>query len=550
VCGIAGIAGAEDPALVRAMLGRIANRGPDGEATWSDTAVTLGHRRLAIVDLATGQQPMTDASGRYTIVYNGEAYNHLELRAELEGLGHAFRTRSDTEAVLEGWARWGRDVLRRIEGMFAFALWDAQLRRLWLARDRWGIKPLHVARVEGALLFASEAKAFGAHPAFAFRIDPVRARVQAVLEHLYPEGSLFAGVEAVPPGTCLEHDASGRLLRVTGRPALPIEVPPSPEAAAEAVAQALAVGVREQLMAEVPVGTVLSGGLDSAAVAAAHQAAAGGTIDTFTVADAEEVPDFEAARRVAQELGTRHHERVFTHDEAVAALPRFAWHQENSDYTESFFWHLFELARPHVTVALSGQGADELWGGYARHRDPAGTLQARLARLAAAGLPRPVGWAQRLAEWHASGADLARHDQRHQLDTFQLRLVDRASMAHGLEVRVPMLSRRLQSLSNGIPWAWKLQDGVEKRVLRHAARRLGVPRAIAERPKLPAGRATGPSTWERFEAEAARRYPARRLEEHALAGLATPAQALMHDLLVAVHEQGADPRKVRVEDLL
>lgn len=517
MCGIAGAWGTDRAGVAR-MLDAIAHRGPDGHGLWTGD-VTLGHRRLAVVDLETGAQPMVDAAGRFVMVYNGEIYNHLALRRELATRGVRFATRSDTETVLEAFKAWGVAAFERLEGMFALALFDTETKRLILARDRWGIKPLYWTEHEGVWMFASEQKAFGAvgRP---FVVDEAALRMQAVLE--FNVASLFVGIEEVMPGTFQVFE-KGRLVDEATYLHRAPSIPQSPEATARSLRDALVESVQEQLMSDVPLGVVLSGGLDSATVTAIHTRLLGGKgVDTFTVAEAEDVEDYQVAARLASELDTRHHASIITYDQAVAALPSHAWHNENTNYTESFFFHLFGRMRRTVTVGLCGQGADELWGGYARYKDPASLLQLRNKRLAAVG-----GQAPFLASWHATGEALAKADQGAQLRNFQLRLVDRNSMAFGLEVRVPFLSRNLQRLSDASPWSFKIRGGIEKWALRKAAEDLGVPEAIAWRPKLPAGRATAPGIWQRFETEAERHVTR---ERRAKTPWASAAECLMEDV--------------------
>ncbi|MEA3142876.1 MAG: hypothetical protein QOG31_200 [Thermoplasmata archaeon] len=547
MCGIAGLLGRDDRALVGRMCDRIAHRGPDGSGLWSDAQVTLGHRRLAIIDVATGQQPMADNSGRFTIVYNGEIYNHLALRAELEAAGARFRTHSDTEAILEGYRLWGPRVLERLEGMFAFALWDGERRELLLARDPWGIKPLHYALAGGDLLFASEAKALFAHDALKPRPDLDAFREQAVFEFLTGTRTLFHGVHQLPPSSWAVVRPGDR--HVSPKPYAPFTAEAaagSPEEAAKALRDRLTQAVREQLMSEVPLGVILSGGLDSAAVAALHQGMSDRPISTFTIAEDDEVEDARVARRLAEHLGTDHHEATFTLEDLLRDLPRHAWHNENVNYTEFFFFPLFRMMRRHVTVGLCGQGSDELWGGYARHQDPHALAAERMRRLRIA-KPADASLPDTILRHHASGAELAKWDQGAQLANFQLRLVDRNSMAFGLEVRVPFLSRPQQALSDATPWEWKVQGGIEKWVLRRAVEPV-LPKEIAWRKKVPAGRATAPRLLERFEAHAAKLRPA-RASAHPAGDLASGADRLLFDLWNEVFVHGARPESVTLEAL-
>lgn len=549
MCGIGGILGRDDAPLGRRMADRLRHRGPDGAGTWTDArqdaAVTLFHRRLAILDLPGGAQPMQDASGRFVIAYNGELYNHRALRVELETRGARFRTHSDTEVLLEAWRAWGPAALDRCEGMYAFVLWDTHESRLHLGRDPWGVKPLHWCAVAGSLLVASEMKAFLGHPEFVPAPDEEAFRQNAVFEFVPRPRTRLAGVHTVPPGAVVTFHASEPTRPAAIRTTQPPGTlrPSTPEHAVEMVANALRASVDGQRQADVQVGVVLSGGLDSATVATLMAQAGGEPVQTFTAAGSEDLPDARAAAELARILGTRHTQRILDPDALLAALPQHIWHNEATDYSEMFFWGAFEATATSVKVALCGQGADELWGGYERYRNPASLAQTRCARLAAVGSSEGEAVGASTTRTHRDGATLAAADQGAQLEDFQLRLVDRTAMAHGLEVRVPMLDGGLHALSRGTPWAWKLRGEEEKWVLRQAALRLGVPPAIANRRKAPAGRATAPGAVTAFEERARSSVDPARMARHPLAhAFASPAQYLAHRIWEEVMLHGASAK--------
>ncbi len=557
MCGIAGLLGREDKSLVGAMCDRIAHRGPDGHGTWADQGVTLGHRRLSIIDIDGGAQPMESHDGRYCIVYNGEIYNHKALRAALETAGATFQSdHSDTEVILEGYRRWGADVVTHLEGMFAFALWDTQERTLFLARDPFGIKPLFYACADGDWIFASEQKALFAHPALARVPDLDRIKERAALEFLTGQATLFAGVHQLPPGTHATLRANRKAeCHINWQPYyhVPVERFGSLEATVQAVRDRFIESVDEQLMADVPLGVILSGGLDSAAVAAVHQSLLSDTpIHTFTIAESEEVQDFKEARRLAAHLGTDHHETFFDVDDVIRDLPRYTWHNENINYTEFFFLPLFEFMRKSVTVGLCGQGSDELWGGYDRYKDPLPLARDRIARLRAAAPAHEETLSTQVALTHMSGSSLAEWDQNGgQLNNFQLRLVDRNSMAASLEVRVPFLSRPLHNASRATAWGDKLRDGVEKWVLRKALEDVGMPHDLVWRKKVPAGRATGPRVMDQFEEYAAKLVTPAAMKRHPLAGsFQRPAEQLLFDLWHEVFIEQDGHRGLSMEDLV
>ena len=449
MCGIAGLisARAVDLTIVERMTDAIAHRGPDDQGAWIDreAGIALGHRRLSILDLSPlGHQPMDAVSGRYVLVYNGEIYNHLAIRAELEGAGAApaWRGHSDTETLLAAIDAWGvRAALERSTGMFAIALWDRRDRTLTLARDRFGEKPLHYGWVEGgetggAFVFASELGAIRALPGFGNPVD--RRALSSLLSRTYipcPK-SIYRGIFKLPPGSMLtltphaaarprsEPFAEGaqdgaRLERywsyadvVRGG----LDRPYASEGeAVEAVEAALSAAVAGQSIADVPVGAFLSGGFDSSLVVALYQAASRGTIRTFSIGF-EEAGFDEAvyAREVARHFGTEHHEFYVGVNDALAVIPKLpAMYGEPFADSSAIPTHLVSaFARKHVTVALSGDGGDELFGGYNRY------LHAPRLWRSLAPLPQPLrrllagtGAALPDALWTALGSAALRRRQ-------------------------------------------------------------------------------------------------------------------------------------------
>ena len=375
------------------MADTLVHRGPDDGGVWSDAeaGIALGHRRLAILDLSPhGAQPMASASGRWEIVYNGEIYTYRALRDELERAGHAprggWRGGSDTEVVLASVEAWGVEAsLERFEGMFALGLWDRANRALWLARDRMGQKPLYVGRAGSDVVFGSELKALRAHPAFEGAIDP--AALDLYLRRGYVPGplSIYQGVAKLPPGSVLKLDASMSGLDV---PALVAQATPywsatasvaagvahpfegSDAEAEAALAEHLDRAVGMRLVADVPVGALLSGGVDSTAVVAAAQRVAASPVKTFTIGFTEAAYDESgAARAIASHLGTDHTELVVTPSDALAVVPKLPalYDEPFADSSQIPTFIVSELARRSVTVALSGDGGDELFLGYNRH---------------------------------------------------------------------------------------------------------------------------------------------------------------------------------------
>ncbi|MEL7060734.1 MAG: asparagine synthase (glutamine-hydrolyzing) [Acidobacteriota bacterium] len=372
MCGIAGFAApgesaaAEARRRLEAMTATLGHRGPDGEGLWLEAPVGLGHRRLSIVDLEGGAQPMGDASGRVQVSFNGEIYNHLELRAELGG--ERFRTRCDTEVLIEGWKEWGEGLFSRLNGMFALALWDAREQTLILARDRLGQKPLYTARLpNGGLAFASEPKALLAHPEVSSEPDLEALVRYLTLEYFPADRTPFAAVQKLPPGHLLRWSARGIEIEAWWR--LPAEDRETPPDVVEHFRDLFDRAVERRLMSDVPLGVFLSGGLDSSAVVASMTAARPPeTVDTFAIGfDEQSFDETPYARRVARHLGTRHHEKRFRVSDLRDVLPRILGLLDEPFGDPSLLptYLLCAFAREHVTVALSGDAGDELFLGYA-----------------------------------------------------------------------------------------------------------------------------------------------------------------------------------------
>jgi len=384
VCGISGIwrfNGARESSLQMqssAMTGAIAYRGPDGDGTWTDTdaGIALGHRRLAIVDLTpTGVQPMHSIDGRFVITYNGELYNTADIAAEL---AMSFRGTSDTEVLVEAIARFGiDDALQRANGLFAFAVFDRKTRTLHLARDRLGIKPLYWTRQNGAFAFASELKALRTLKDFEFVIDP--AAVGAYLRHacVPAPATIYRNVAKLLPGQRLAVTAQGStahsywdLTAVASAGQAELDLRPDAEVVDE-LAALLADSVKRQMVSDVPLGAFLSGGIDSSTVVALMRAAGNGPVRTFTIGFREKAfNEADEARKVARHLGTDHTELILSADDALALVPKLPtmYDEPFADSSQLPTYLVSQLARQHVTVALSGDGGDEAFGGYVRYQ--------------------------------------------------------------------------------------------------------------------------------------------------------------------------------------
>ena len=397
MCGITGAVPGVHRSVLQRMTSALAHRGPDGTGFFEDplrSSVSLGHCRLAVIDLMGGRQPMTSADGRWTIVYNGEIYNFRDLRRELESAGVAFRTNSDTEVLLEAWAQWGAGSLQKLRGMFAFAVWDAHQQALWLVRDRLGVKPLYYALAAGRLLFGSEIKAFLAHPDVSPRLRP--SAVDDYLTYLYVPApqTIFEGIEELPPAHWLLFQ-DGKLEIRRYWQVRPLPAGEAIPASAERLCALLEEAVRLRLVSDVPLGAFLSGGLDSSsivALAARDQSnhapgAQSSQVRTFSLgfrAGEERYTELEFARLVSSHCRTEHCELTI-HPDCAQLLPRMVelFDQPFGNPTALLVHALSEVTRQHVTVALAGDAGDELFLGYPRY------LGAKLRRVWG-GVPAPV----------------------------------------------------------------------------------------------------------------------------------------------------------------
>ncbi len=378
MCGIVGIVRFDprervDASRLKRMADALRHRGPDGSGQWIEGPIGLGHRRLAIMDVAGGAQPMTNEDGSLVIVHNGETYNHPVLRPLLEAKGHRYRTRSDTETILHLYEDEAEGCVERLRGMFAFALWDRREGRLLLARDRLGIKPLYYALTDSELLFASEIKAILAAGSVRAALDEAILPEFLATRFVSGEETFFRGVRKLLPGRTLtwslERGFGGR--RYWSLPAPREQAGGGLQEEAARVRDRLEEAVRVHLMSDVPVGLFLSGGIDSSAIAALAARPAGRPLRTFAVGFAEKDADELAyARLAARAVGAVHREVVMSAGEFFRALPRLVWHEDEPiAFPSSVPLHFVSrLAAEHVKVVLTGEGADELFLGYNRYR--------------------------------------------------------------------------------------------------------------------------------------------------------------------------------------
>ena len=424
MCGIAGATDDPRGQMVRAMCECLVHRGPDDLGIESDqnAGVSLGVRRLAIVDLAGGHQPLSNEDGSVWAAFNGEIYNHASLRERLRRQGHRFASETDTEVLVHLYEEYGEELVHALEGMFAFAIWDRHRGRLLLARDRFGEKPLFVREHGGELLFASELTALLAAVPQQPELDPGAVDAFFVLGYVPGPATIFAGVRSLSPGGLLSWErAVGYSERQWWTPPLgDVSLNESIESIAAEAQRLLEDSVRGRMVADVPVGVFLSGGIDSTLVAAFAARESSQRLKTFTIGyDVGSFDESAAARQVAAELGTEHHEVTLTQRDVARRVPELlaSLDQPLGDQALVPLHALSEFARPHVTVALGGEGADEVFGGYPRYRwmqrsqrfEPALPALARRAFAGLADHARPGGQTSRVLTRIVPTDDLERH---------------------------------------------------------------------------------------------------------------------------------------------
>ena len=513
--------------VIEAMTETMVCRGPDAAGTWIQRDVALGHRRLAVIDLAGGAQPMvvSTPSGDVAMVYTGEVYNFTELRHELVAKGHSFETSSDTEVVLRGYLQWGEALADRLNGMYAFAIWDSRERKLVMIRDRMGVKPLYFYPTPDGVLFGSEPKAIFANPLAprAVNLDGLR---ELLVPARTPGKSIWKGMREVEPGTIVTVDERGIRERTYWRLESRLHTDDQDTTVAR-VRELLDDIVRRQLVADVPVCVLLSGGLDSSAITAlaardlstavrTFSVEFTGQAENFTPSDTHPTLDTPYIHEVAQHVGSEHNDIVIDHrqlsDPAIRRkvvtaldLPNGGGEQDASLYL------LFKAIREQSTVALSGESADEIFGGYRQFHDPGVQLMDAFPWIAiGASWTDPTGYIltpelraalnletylqDRYVDAVAEVERLAGEDEftRRMRVMSYLHLTrfvrilldrnDRMSMAVGLEVRVPFCDHRLVEYVYNTPWSMKSYDGREKSLLRGAVRDI-LPESVVQRVK-------------------------------------------------------------------
>jgi asparagine synthase (glutamine-hydrolysing) len=550
LCGITGFtrkSWSPEPSRIRAAVATIIHRGPDQQGVFESDLVSLGATRLKIIDLSSGDQPILSETGDSVIVFNGEIYNFEELRAELQNLGHQFHTRTDTETILRAFLQWDTACFARLRGMFAIALWSQSARRLVLARDRIGIKPLYIARRGDDLLFGSELKTLFVHPELERRLHPAALDCYLSLNYVPSPFTLVEGIEQLPPGEFLEW-REGRVRKEpywTLPQAQPQERPL--EEATEQLDALLRQSVREHLLSDVPLGVWLSGGIDSSTILHYASEASSSRLKTFSISfRGRSFDETSYIRDVTTQYGTEHEQLDLNPELNLQdVIEEFAYYldEPNADAGALPVWYLSKMCKPRATVMLSGEGADELFGGYLTYRAnrlarsarrlPAGLLRGFLAaanawpvsddkisfeyklkRFLEGALMPPsrahVFWNGTFTEEQKprlvrpplpstlnhlldglraasqSGDDFAPYlwfDQKYFLADDILNKVDRMSMAHAVEVRPPFLDHRIIEFAATLPSSFKIRGSRQKVILKELMKRK-LPPSVLSRSKV------------------------------------------------------------------
>ena len=537
MCGIVGFVGARENAqtILQAMMDRIAHRGPDGQGQFLEGPVALGQRRLSIIDLDGGKQPMYNEDGSLVVVFNGEIYNFQALTAELQAAGHTFATRSDTEVLLHGYEEWGKGMLDRLRGMFTFALWDRKAETLFLARDHFGIKPLYYYQnEEGELLFGSEIKSFLDHPGFHKALNEDQLSLYLSYQYSPGEDTFFRGVKKLLPAHCLTWQGGEVKIERYWQPAFTPDEGPALAEWEQAIADAMTESVAAHKIADVEVGSFLSSGVDSS-----YMAALAKVDKTFTVGFAnKQYDETDFAKEFSAHIGVKNYAYRITPEEYWANLGRIQYHMDEplADAASVALYFVNREAAKQVKVCLSGEGADEFFGGYNIYKEPFTVswydklpLWLRRAVGAAASVLPPVpgvnflvrrgrpleeryiGNTNLMGERHKRQllknytgrilpTDLSRpyfeqtrgQDAVTRMEYCDLNLwmvgdillkADKMSMANSLELRVPFLDRKVFDLACRIPTSCKVNAAQTKIAMRGAAEKT-IPPKTADKKKL------------------------------------------------------------------
>lgn len=509
MCGICGILGQADAGLAKRMCDAISHRGPDDDGFYSDAGFTMGMRRLAIIGVSTGHQPIHNEDQTVWVVYNGEIYNYAELKAGLERKGHRFYTASDTEVIPHLYEEYGEEFPKYLRGMFAISLWDSSKQKLVLVRDRLGIKPLYYTTVNGLFMFASEAKQFLQHEGFRPEMNPAAVNRMFTYRTIPGTDTMFKGVTKLLPGHKMV--IGGGSMKITKFWDIDDTgaVTASDDAFAAGLRKLLEEAVKIRLMSEVPLGAYLSGGLDSSAIVALMGKYSADPVKTFTVGYGEATDEFQYARMVADHCKAEYNEIRISMDRMTEFIPKVLWHAEVplSDPAAVPFYVTSREVKKRVTVALLGEGSDELFAGYDEYRSlsPAysyipGALRSRyftFKRIPLSEREKKNYLLPVLTGSEDPSLEINRHllgnirdplyralkyDVKQVLPNHQLLRVDKISMAHSVEARVPFLDHKVVEYAMALPSRVKLNGSDGKHVLKKAVGDL-LPPEIVHRPK-------------------------------------------------------------------
>lgn len=536
MCGICGIYGLEDKVLIRKMMGALSHRGNDDSGIYLDKGISLGHQRLSIIDIEGGHQPMANEDGSIWTVYNGEIYNYKALKEELEKKGHRFSTSSDTEVIVHAYEEYGNAFVERLRGMFAFAIWDGTKKRLLLARDRIGIKPLYYAEMGGVLIFASEIKGILQYSGLKTRMNKDVLDEFLSFGYVSGENTLFEEIKKLEQGTLLSHDREGKNVERYWALGIAQSLEKNENSIVKELREKIEEGVEAHMIADVPVGAFLSGGIDSSYIVGLMSRLMDEPLKTFSVGfGSEEYDELKYARFAANYFGTEHEEMIVKPEPEL--LPKITWHLEEplTDPALIPTYKVSELARKKVKVVLTGDGADEQFAGYNVHKimyanrlyskyfgrmgrdfhlkllpnnfrfmrgikyatlshDPRETFYNYLNSFDKAEKEalynikiktsdiKEVDEALKDANEKDIAAKIMKIDCSRLLPNYFLMKVDKMTMANSLEARVPYLDHVLIEFTSKIPSSVQLKNFKEKYLLRKAANNI-LPKKIVNRPK-------------------------------------------------------------------
>ena len=507
MCGICGFTGQNNRELLRRMNNRIEHRGPDGDGFFEDSGISLGHRRLKIIDLSEkGKQPMCNEDGNIWVTFNGEIYNYMELRGQLESRGHKFRSATDTEVIVHAYEEYGENCAALFDGMFAFALWDVKQKKLVLARDPLGKKPLYYSVVDGQIFFASEIKALLENPELKRRMNKAAVGQLLNFRAVLGNETMFERIYKVLPASYLVWQ-NGKKTEQKYWQLIIREDISDEEAAAKRFLQLFDAAIEKRLMSDVPLGTYLSGGVDSSAITALMSKKVDG-LRTFTVGFGEEGDELGYARAVAEKFSTEHTEVIVDYKDMTKLLPKLVWHMDEPMADIAFIpmYFLTHTARNDITVSLLGEGSDEMFAGYERYRKTTGIgrfapqgivandyLQTDMAfrenerKAVVADKRLPGGLSGTVGRYFTKGSFLnnaLRFDAQEILPNYQLMRVDKVTMSCGLEARAPFLDRQLAEFAFSLRPELKVRGKTGKYIVKRAMRGILPDSILDERKRI------------------------------------------------------------------